>query len=417
MTFLAPTQANELAIQQRAQGQLPEAIATLRAAIVQFPGVIALHQNLAQALYESNDVPGAIAEHRAALAIHPSLASHLALYELLQITGERDEALAQQRAGLKIERLFSNVAPNEQRSVLCLCMPGDWQANVPVDFLWDPQTTSVHKLYLVDENLAGGRTLPHYDVVWNTIAESPTALPYLALANYFIKGQTKPFLNAPARVVLTGRMSLPSTLANTGAHVAPIALLERDKLRRAEVPFPFPVIARPLGSQAGHGLAQLDRAEECAPYVERHPADHYFVSAFVDYASADGYYRKYRVVYVDGAPYPVHLAISKKWMIHYYNALMAEHQWMRDEEAAFLADPRAVFSEAVFETLVKIGAAVSLEYFGIDFAIDRDGRVLVFEADAAMLVHTSDPVDMYPYKHQYIPRIYRAVEKMLDRRK
>lgn len=417
MTFSAPSQANMLAIQQRAQGRLPEATATLRAAIAQFPSVAALHQNLAQTLFESNDIPGAIAEHRTALQIKPSVASHLALYELLQITGERDEALAQQRAGLRIQRLFSALAPHEKRSVLCLCMPGDWQANVPVDFLWDPQTTSVHKLYLDEKDLAGAPALPRHDVVWNVIAESPEALPYLALANHFIKAQNKPSLNAPARVILTGRTQLPGTLASTGAYVAPISVVQREKLGAGDVPYAFPVIARPVGSHAGHGLEKLENAAACAPYVEQHPAPAYFVSAFVDYASADGYFRKYRVVYVDGAPYPVHLAISDNWMIHYYNALMAQHQWMRDEEAAFLADPRAVLSAQAFETLVKIGAAVDLEYFGIDFGIDRNGRVLVFEADAAMLVHTSDPVDLYPYKHQYIPRIYRAVERMLDRRK
>ena len=60
---------------------------------------------------------------------------------------------------------------------------------------------------------------------------------------------------------------------------------------------------------------------------------------------------------------------------------------------------------------------IGLEYFGIDCSIDRDGRVLVFEADPAMLVHSSDPPELYPYKREFIPRIYRAIEAMIDRRK
>jgi hypothetical protein len=176
------------------------------------------------------------------------------------------------------------------------------------------------------------------------------------------------------------------------------------------------LIARPLGSHAGHGLERLDSDAACDAYTTQHPADRYFVSPFIDYASADGYFRKYRLVFVDGVPYPVHLAISPNWMIHYYNAPMAEHQWMRDEEAAFLEDPRGAFDAARFAALVNIGKAVGLEYFGIDCAIERDGKVLVFEADAAMLVHTSDPIDLYPYKQQFVPRIYRAVEAMIDRR-
>ena len=415
MTFPGPSQANAAAIDLRAQGRLPDAIATLREAIGQFPEVVALRQNLAQMLYETGELASAIDEHRAALGLEPdNLASNLGLYELLQITGERDEALRYQRAALRVRRLYSHIAPHEARSVLCLCMPGDWQANIPVDFLFDHDTTTVHKLYVVDQEDAAPVRL-RYDVVWNIIAESPEALPHLALANHFMRAQNKPALNAPARVITTARPLLDATLANTQARVAPVAILDRERLSNAAVPFAFPIIARPLGSHAGHGLERIDDRDACEPYTQRNPVERYFVSPFIDYASADGFYRKYRIVYVDGAPYPVHLAISPNWMIHYYNAPMSEHAWMREEEAAFLADPRAAFNGPAFETLVRVGAAVGLEYFGIDCGIDRDGNVLVFEADAAMLVHTSDPIDLYPYKHQFVPRIYRAVEAMLDR--
>ncbi|HTV92263.1 MAG TPA: tetratricopeptide repeat protein [Verrucomicrobiae bacterium] len=415
MTFPGPSQANAAAIDLRAQGRLPDAIATLREGIAQFPQVAALRQNLAQVLYESGDLTGAVAQHRAVLDLEPdNLASNLGLYELLQIAGERDEALRHQRAALRVRRLYSHIAPHEKRSVLCLCMPGDWQANIPVDFLFDHDSTTVHKLYLVDQHDLVPPNL-RYDVVWNIIAESPEALPHLALANHFIRAQSQPALNAPARVITTARPLLDATLANTRARVAPVAIIDRERLSNAAIPFAFPIIARPLGSHAGHGLERIGDREGCEPYTRRNPVERYFVSPFIDYASGDGFYRKYRLVYVDGAPYPVHLAISPNWMIHYYNAPMSEHAWMREEEAAFLADPRAAFNGQAFETLVRVGAAVGLEYFGIDCGIDRDGNVLVFEADAAMLVHTSDPIELYPYKHQFVPRIYRAVEALLDR--
>jgi hypothetical protein len=417
MTFSNPSQVNAMAIELRAQGKLPEAAAALREGIAQFPNVVVLRQNLAQTLYETGELAGAIAEHRAVLATEESVASHLALYELLQMTGAREEALAHQRAALRVQRLFSYQAPHTQRSVLCLCAPGDWQANIPVDFLFDRETTSVYKLYLVDQQHTLSDVVPRYDVVWNTIAESPDAVQYLAFANHFMHTQSKPALNAPAHDITTARPLLTTTLANTGARTAPVSAIDCEALRNAAVPFAFPLIARPLGSHAGHGLERLDSQAACEAYTMQHPAERYFVSPFIDYASADGHYRKYRLVYVDGVPYPVHLAISLDWMIHYYNAPMAEHQWMRDEEAAFLEDPRTAFDQARFETLVEIGKAVGLEYFGIDCSIDANGDVLVFEADAAMLVHTSDPVDLYPYKQQFVPRIYRAVERMIDRRK
>lgn len=418
MSFAGPVQANAAAIDLRNQGRLDDAIAAFRTAITQFPDVAALRQNLAQTLYERGDVPGAIAEHRAALHVADSVVSHIALYELLQITGERDEALRHQLAALKITRLFSHIAPHEQRRILCLCAPGDWQTNIPVDFLFDLQTTTVHKLYLLDQNSATLEGVPPFDVMWNIIAESPHAIASLGVANYLMNATRKPTLNQPVRVIGTGRAMLGQTLAQTSAAVAPLVVAERSAVEAGQITsIAFPIIIRPIGSHAGHGLERVDAPAHLAAYADRHPAAQYFVSPFIDYGSGDGYYRKYRVVFVDGVPYPVHEAISPNWMIHYYNAPMAEHQWMRDEEARFLEDPRSAFDGPRFETLVQIGKAVGLEYFGIDCAIDREGRVLVFEADAAMLVHSSDPPDLYPYKHQYIPRIYRAVERMIDSRK
>jgi hypothetical protein len=90
---------------------------------------------------------------------------------------------------------------------------------------------------------------------------------------------------------------------------------------------------------------------------------------------------------------------------------------MREEEAAFLKDVHRVFDGPRSATLSAIAAAIGLEYFGIDCGLDHEGRVLVFEADPAMLVHASDPIDLYPYKHEFVPRIFRAVEHMIDRRK
>ena len=408
---------NQRAIQLRAHGESSGAIAAFREGIDLFPGEIALHQNLAQTLYETGDTLGAISEHRRALAIDPeSVASHLALYELLQITGERDAALEHQRRALEKQRLFSSFAPNEKRRVLLLLAPGDWQANIPVDFLLDRATTSVHKLYLLDVERLRHERIPAYDVAWNIIAESPEAIPYLALAELVLGGQPKARLNDPARVITTSRSFLPRVLQSTGAVVAPVADLERQSVVEAKVPFDFPIIVRPVGSHAGHGLEKIERAEDLRSYGERAKAERYFVSPFIDYSSADGFFRKYRIVFVDGEPYPVHLAISPKWMIHYYNAPMAENQWMRDEEARFLAGLRNVFDGPRYETLIAIAREVGLQYFGIDCAVTNQGQVLVFEADPAMLVHTSDAVELYPYKHEYVPRIYRAVERMLDDR-
>jgi hypothetical protein len=417
MSYTTAAEANARGIALRAQGRLAEAAALFRDAAERFPEAVALHQNLAQVLYEAGDTSAAVAAHEHALRVDPgNVASHMALWELLQITGDRTAALDHQRRALERQRLFTAVAPSERRSVLVLCAPGDWQANIPVDFLFDRSTTTVHKLYLLDQAHLLAERLPRYGVAWNAIAESPDTAASLQLADAFLHAQSRPWLNEPSRVIATARMNLVQTLAGTGAAAAPIAEICAANLRAGDVGFAFPAIVRPVGSHAGHGLERLEDRASCGAYVANNPSAAYYVSPFVDYRSADGFFRKYRIVFVDGEPYPVHLAISPRWMIHYYNAPMTENAWMRDEEARFLADLRSAFDGPRYETLLRIAAAARLEYFGIDCAIDPQGRVLVFEADPAMLVHTSDPIDTFPYKHQFIPRIYAAVERMIDRR-
>ena len=49
-------------------------------------------------------------------------------------------------------------------------------------------------------------------------------------------------------------------------------------------------------------------------------------------------------------------------------------------------------------------------------AIANDGRLLLFEADAAMLVHGTDPPDLYPYKRAGFERIQRALNALLEKR-
>ena len=94
-----------------------------------------------------------------------------------------------------------------------------------------------------------------------------------------------------------------------------------------------------------------------------------------------------------------------------------EHHPVLAEEAAFLNDPTLVFNQRHYRALGEIQQRIGLEYFGIDCAIARDGRLLLFEADAAMLVHGTDPPDLYPYKRAGFDRIQTALMELLASRR
>ncbi|MEA2687768.1 MAG: hypothetical protein QOD51_375, partial [Candidatus Eremiobacteraeota bacterium] len=61
-------------------------------------------------------------------------------------------------------------------------------------------------------------------------------------------------------------------------------------------------------------------------------------------------------------------------------------------------------------------ALLPLEYVGIDCAIDSDGKLLIFEADNALIIHLLDDAELFGYKHVYVPRILTALDAMVRRK-
>jgi glutathione synthase/RimK-type ligase-like ATP-grasp enzyme len=345
--------------------------------------------------------------------------AHLRLFEVEQMLGQPAAALAHLRLALRTSRIVTLPAQEQPPAltVLALSRVAQWEANTPLELIVEPVHTTLHRLYIDDDDTElPGEDLPPFDVLFNAIGESERARPALALAQRFAERAGTPAINPPRAVAQLGRADVAQRFADSATIWAPA--VERAgiaALRARDVT--APLIVRPVGSQAGFALARVDDTEELRAYLEQHLLDAYFVTPFIDYSNADGMFRKYRIMFVDGKPYPCHLAISPRWMIHYYNAAMAEHQSMRDEEARFIADLDAVFSGPLRAALDELSAAIPLEYFGIDCAVAPDGRLLLFEADAAMLVHGTDPPELYPYKRAGFERIQTALTELLQKRR
>jgi len=177
----------------------------------------------------------------------------------------------------------------------------------------------------------------------------------------------------------------------------------------------WPIIARPIGSHAGKGLEKLDDAAALGAYLAGHTAQAFFVAAFFDYAGADGLYRKLRVVFFAGRAYVAHMAVSERWMVHYLNADMGRPQ-NRAEEAAMMAGFDAGFAARHAEAFAALTDAFGLDYVGIDCAETTDGRLVVFEADVAMIVHAMDSAELYPYKKPQMRKLFEAFEGLLRAR-
>ncbi len=134
---------------------------------------------------------------------------------------------------------------------------------------------------------------------------------------------------------------------------------------------------------------------------------------YLDSRGSDGRYRKYRVMIIGGWLYPLHLAISSNWKIHYVTADMAENTEHRAEEARFLEDMTAVLGSRAMGALAEIQNALGLDYAGIDFGLNSSGDILLFEANATMTVLPPEHDPRWDYRRAAVQRIEDAVRKML----
>ena len=339
--------------------------------------------------------------------------AHLGIYEVAQILRKPELALEHQRAAIALAQVHSTPASaGEEYALLVLCAPGLYEANTPVDLLFDPQHVTLHRWYV--DPAGSVPPLPSFDAVFVAIGESDAAAEHLAAARPFTERTDRPVINRPEAIARLGRVALAEIFAGAArCRVVQTSRLERT--RYASAGFPVPHVVRPVDSHGGRDFERVDDDAEQAAYLARVGAAHLYVSPFVDYRSPDGFFRKYRIIFVDGEAFPFHLAISPNWMVHYYNAPMAEHAWMRDEEHAFLAGIESVFHGELAAALREASALLPLDYVGIDCAVERDGRLLIFEADNALIVHALDDPALYPYKHRYVPRIYAALDAMVRR--
>lgn len=117
---------------------------------------------------------------------------------------------------------------------------------------------------------------------------------------------------------------------------------------------------------------------------------------------------------IDGQPFACHMGVSSHWMIHYVNAGMYEDAAKRAEELAFM-EGFAAFAARHAGTLAAIHQRSKLDYVCIDCAETRDGELLIFEIDHAMVVHAMDPEDLFPYKQVHMRKVKQAFEAYLDR--
>lgn len=347
------------------------------------------------------------------------------LSTVLHLSGNPELALSVQEQALAIRCHYRLPAPNGRPGIqlLALMAPGDLSANMPLEALLEDSEVDLEMLYLVPGQ-PFPESVPDHDVAIVAMSESDANKGLLQELKAIAPFWPRPILNPPDKVDQLSRDGVARLLPGLPGISMPISVrASRDEMEAMvrgkllltdKVEEGFPLIVRPLDSHAGHGLERVVDMDALKAYLEANPAENYYLSPFVDYVSEDGQYRKYRIVLIQGRPYAGHMAISSHWMIHYLNAGMVESAEKRDEEARFMADFDKDFAVRHGAALAAIQDCLGLDYLGIDCGETREGKLLVFEVDHAMIVHAMDPVDLFPYKQPQMKKVFAAFRHLLE---
>ncbi|HUA09988.1 MAG TPA: hypothetical protein VMA98_12050 [Candidatus Acidoferrales bacterium] len=282
--------------------------------------------------------------------------------------------------------------------------------NVVTERLFDDRSFEVTKLAVELHPLDA--PLPQHDVVFNAVGEADSSGEALERTRALLAHTRRRVLNTPEQIARTGRIAQASRLSGIpGVTLARIELCTRESVRELAPP----VLLRAPGYHAGEHFVRVDRRDEIEAALAALPGDHFFAIEPIETRDQSGAYAKYRVMLVDGALYPLHLAISQQWKVHYFSAQMAANPAYREREAAFLRDPKAALGDRAWSALQSVAARLELAYAGIDFALDARGDVVVFESNATMAVRYPPVDSIWDYRRAAVDAVLSAVREMLLR--
>ena len=381
----------------------------------------AIRHQLGKVHYELNEVESAVECLEQAIALNPRDADSLYwLGGIRQRLGEIEAAHAAYARAAAIQPLIRRPAIKSPADFRVLALYAPFGGNTPTEYLFKNAAYDTDTLALFGSNVYGAEAFKQgVQVVVNLISDVDQAGATLPLAADLVEALGKPTINHPGKILRTTRDAVADLLTDIpGCRIPHIVRQQAGTALsvaslQAALPSASAILARPVGTHGGDDFEKIDGPAELAAYLA-HPADtdRYFIE-YADYRSSDGYFRKYRFIFVDDQILPYHLAIADGWKVHHVNTDMANQPWMQQEEAAFLNDPAAVFGAGHYRALRQIRQRIDLEYFGIDCGLDVGGNLVVFEVNASMLVH--DDNREFPYKDPAVRRIKSAFDAMLTK--
>jgi len=259
--------------------------------------------------------------------------------------------------------------------------------------------------------------LPFHDLIFNGISDADLSSTTLAAAERIVETSGKPVINPPHLVAKTGRVQVAERLSTiTGVRTPRMVWYKKadwaKSLSACDIVLRWPFLLRSKGYHTGRHFVSVRSPEELQQVLSDLPGEDILGIERLDTRHSDGLFRKYRVMMVGGALYPLHLAFSTDWKVHYYTAIRANPAY-DEQETSFLEDMEGTLGVQIMQRLGVIRDLLELDYGGIDFDLDATGDVIVFEANATMVLPSLIGEPPGTARHRAIKHIIDAVHGIM----
>jgi hypothetical protein len=404
---------NELATLALATGHRSAARTAYRQAVLCHPANPVGRVNLGNVYFEDGELAAARGEYEAALAADGDFVeAHQGLARTLDELGDPATANLHRQRGFAGHALVAQPYRGSGAPVRVLLLVSSRFGNVSTRLILDNKTFDVWALYADFHDPA--QPLPPHAVVFNAIGDADLCEAALERASAVTAATSAPVINAPGAVALTGRVENAQRLASVAGLICPRIRARRREDLAADSSLRFPLLLRSPGFHMGSHFQRVERREELAEAMSALPGEELLEIEYLDARGADGMVRKYRVMIIDGVVYPLHLAIAADWKVHYFSApAMGTEPRYREEERHFLEAMPKVLGPRALAALTGLGERMGLDYAGVDFGLRADGCVLLFEANATMVIVPPPPDPLWDYRRAAINSALEAARRLV----
>ena len=213
-----------------------------------------------------------------------------------------------------------------------------------------------------------------------------------------------PIINRVKRLINATKSVAPPLIASAGIRTPRTALIQdAEEFRETLLGLNLPLFVR---EDWGHG--GLIRRADTHDDVRKMPLEGLTLPVAAELIDVrdpqDGLYRKYRYLAAGDQGVSHHLAITWDWKSSGHNRVNTEAT--RDEELSYISrqDPNHV-------ALQRARKALGLDFVAFDYGYDRDGAIVVWEANPYPWVRFSRPGRL-SYRNAALHRTMLAILKM-----